>query len=48
MFKVISKLLVTILFGIFVGKCVELFGIEYVGISLLSLIYIEMIVGKDE
>lgn len=47
MIKWISRLVGLIFFGIIIGKITELVGTEYMEISLLSLIYIEMIIRGD-
>lgn len=43
MIKWISRLVGLIFFGIIIGKITELVGTEYMEISLLSLIYIELL-----
>jgi hypothetical protein len=51
MFKFILKMTATILFGIVIAKIVDLVGyehIDFVEISLLALIYIELLLrGED-
>ena len=48
MIKWLCRIFGIILFGIVIGKITELVGTEYVEISLLSLIYMEMIMRGDK
>jgi hypothetical protein len=47
MIKWLGRFVGFILFGIIIGKITELIGTEYMEISLLSLIYIEMIIRGE-